>query len=567
MVATSVTWTGYGEQAYTVLRSLVTDIKGNDPLRQVTVLVPTQLCGVITRRTLARGIATRPGVAGLAVLTVDRLAEHLAAPALAGSRRRPITDPVLAAAWRSALIADPGVFAEVAGHSATVVALVNAHRQLREVDSEAHDAIAGSGEPIAVDLVRLHREVAALLGPDWYDVPDLRRAAIQALRDRPALGEEIGAVVVFLPQDLPAGATALVEELTASGEVRTIAGLTNDHHADAGVLRSIRSSSTEAMSARATGRRAADRVTHASDADDEARCVVRMVTAALASTSAHRVAVLYGSSRPYARLLAEHLDAAEIRWNGPGVRPTVERTLPRALLDLLSLPDHGWRRDEVLGVLSAAPVRTADGNRVPASRWERISRIAGVVADGDWDTRLKAYATQERAAADEEKSAEAPRQGLINRRERDAASAEQLQDFVADLRSRLQHGASLHRWSELAGWALDTFHALVGDIDAGGWLPQDEAQAAERVTRILANLASLDTIEPTADLAGLRLALELELADDLQRHGRFGDGILVAPMSAAVGLDADAVFVVGFAEDLLPGRCALIRCCRTGCGC
>ena len=114
---------------------------------------------------------------------------------------------------------------------------------------------------------------------------------------------------------------------------------------------------------------------HASDADDETRCVVRMVTAALASTSAHRVAVLYGSARPYARLLAEHLDAAGIRWNGSGVRPTVERTLPRALLDLLALPDHGWRRDEVLGVLSAAPVRGGDGNRVPASRWERISRI------------------------------------------------------------------------------------------------------------------------------------------------------------------------------------------------
>jgi ATP-dependent helicase/nuclease subunit B len=554
MVAASVTWTGYGQQAYAVLRSVVADVKGGDPLRPVTVLVPTQLCGVITRRTLARGVADRPGVAGLAVLTVDRLAERLAAPMMAGSGRRPVTDPVLAAAWRSALSADPGVFAEVAGHSATVVALVDAHRQLREVGSEAHDAVAGSGEPIAVDLVRLHREVAGLLAPDWYDVPDLRRAAVQALRERPALGEEVGAVVVFLPQDLPAGATALIGHLATVGEVRTIAALTNDPRADAGVLHSIQSSSSDARPDRAVGGRTASRVAHASDADDESSCLVRMVTAALGSVPAHRVAVLYGSARPYARLLAEHLDAAGIRWNGSGVRPTIERTLPRALVDLLALPDQGWRRDEVLGVLSAAPVRTADGNRVPAARWERISRIAGVVADGDWDTRLKAYATQERAAADEEKAAEAPRQGLINRRERDASAAEHLQDFVADLRGRLHHGASLRRWSELADWALDTFQVLIGEIDAGGWLPREEAWAAERVIRILSGLAGLDPVEPTADLAGLRLAVELELAGDLQRHGRFGDGILVAPLSAAVGLDADAVFVVGLAEDLVPGR-------------
>jgi RecB family exonuclease len=358
-------------------------------------------------------------------------------------------------------------------------------------------------------------------------------------------------VVVFLPQDLPAGASALIEHLATVGEVRTIAALTNDPRADAGVLRSVRSPGADTPAAQ---RRTAGRVAHASDADDETRCVVRMVTAALATAPAHRVAVLYGSSRPYARLLAEHLDAAGIRWNGSGVRPTVERTLPRALLDLLALPDHGWRRDEVLGVLSAAPVRGADGSRVPASRWERISRIAGVVADGDWDTRLKAYATQERAAADEEKGAEAPRRGLISRRERDAAAGEELQDFVADLRRRLHHGASLHRWSELAGWALDTFHGLLADPDAGGWLPPDEARAADRVNRILTGLAGLDTVEPTADLAGLRLALELELVDDLQRHGRFGDGILVAPMSAAVGLDADTVFVAGLAEDLVPGR-------------
>jgi len=35
---------------------------------------------------------------------------------------------------------------------------------------------------------------------------------------------------------------------------------------------------------------------------------------------------------------------------------------------------------EVLALLAQAPVRGPGGYRVPAARWERISRAAGVVA-------------------------------------------------------------------------------------------------------------------------------------------------------------------------------------------
>ena len=162
--------------------------KTGDPLAPVTVLVPTQLCGVAARRALAHGVGERAGVAGLSVLTVDRLAERIAAPALVGSGRRPATGPVLAAAWRRALDEDPGVFGPVAGHRSTVRALAEAHRELREVDAAALDVIAGSREPIAVDLVRLHRRVVTLLAADWYDTKDLRETATATLRRRASAG-------------------------------------------------------------------------------------------------------------------------------------------------------------------------------------------------------------------------------------------------------------------------------------------------------------------------------------------------------------------------------------------
>jgi ATP-dependent helicase/nuclease subunit B len=58
------------------------------------------------------------------------------------------------------------VFVPVAEHPATVRALAAAHRELLEVEEAALDAIAGCGEPVASDLVRLHRRVTGLLAAD-----------------------------------------------------------------------------------------------------------------------------------------------------------------------------------------------------------------------------------------------------------------------------------------------------------------------------------------------------------------------------------------------------------------
>jgi hypothetical protein len=95
---------------------------------------------------------------------------------------------------------------------------------------------------------------------------------------------------------------------------------------------------------------------------------------------------------------------------------------------------------------------------------------------------------------------------------------------------------------------------LFGDVGDETRLPEGEARAAETVARVVSGLAELGAVEPVADLAALRLTLGLELAGDLPREGRFGAGVLVAPLGSAIGLDADVVFAVGLAEELVPGR-------------
>ena len=74
-------------------------------------------------------------------LTLFRLAERLGAASLAAAGRRPVSTPVLAQAVRAVLAADPGVFAPVADHPATELALVAATRELAGLS----DACAGCG--------------------------------------------------------------------------------------------------------------------------------------------------------------------------------------------------------------------------------------------------------------------------------------------------------------------------------------------------------------------------------------------------------------------------------------
>ena len=197
-------WVAYGAPAYEELRRVIGRVKAADPMAPVTLIVPSNLCGTIARRTLAATLRDegRRGVAGLTILTLDRLAELVAAPQLTAAGRRPATAPVLAAAWRRELAADARSFEPVAQHPATVRALAEAHRALRDLSAAALDGLAATGT-LPADVVELHRRVADRLAGRWYDVHDLRAAARRLLDERatPTLGQ-LGTVVLFLPQDL-----------------------------------------------------------------------------------------------------------------------------------------------------------------------------------------------------------------------------------------------------------------------------------------------------------------------------------------------------------------------------
>jgi RecB family exonuclease len=558
-------WVRYGTEAALALRAEIARIKTDEPLAPVTVVVPSNQVGVSTRRLLASGAVgpisgAGPGLIGITFVTPYRLAELLGAPSLAAQERRPVSVPVLGAAVRQALAAAPRDFGPVASHAATETALVAAHRELRDLDPVGLSALAASSRR-AHEVVRVHQAARALLAERWYDEEDLMAAAATAVLDGQA-PPDLGSVVVHLPQRLTRHAAQLLVALGERGELTVLAGATGIAKADADVVRSVSRLDVvlgpppaepvlaDTVSPDRTG------ILTASDADDEVRAAVRTVVDAVrGATSLDRIAVLYAAQEPYGRLLQHHLEAADVLTNGTATLPLSGRLAGRTLLGLLALPSSGLRRQDVFAWLSGAPI-LHQGRWAPTTSWERISREAGVVAGrSDWDERLQHLADRRTEVADrieaEAREDDDTDRRVIRHRE-DAERALALRSFVLGLADRLAAASVPMTWSERVQWTKRLLTSVLGGPSRRTAWPEAERRAAERLVLALDRLTVLDDLEGPVDLDVFTRALVVELEGDLGRVGRFGEGVLVGPVSMGVGVDLDLVVVVGMAEGTFP---------------
>jgi hypothetical protein len=561
----TVTWLGYGRSAAEELRSAIRSAKGDEPLAPVSVVVPSNYVGVATRRLLASGTfgkvcGTGIGVAAVSFLTVYRMAELLGSSRLAGETKRPVSTPVIAAALRASLAERPGIFAPVAGHEATESALIAAYRELRDLSEGALRSLAGRSDR-AADVVRLHRAARARLEVAWYDEEDLIDSAVELLRTDEAAVSSLGTVIVYLPERLSRHGGQLLKAVADRGDLVVIAGTTGDARSDAEVELSVRRITgsgaerpSEGIDPMAVVSAERTRIVTVSDCDEEVRAAVRaVIDAARAGTPLDRMAILHASSEPYARLAHEQLAAAGVALNGAAVMPLTARVVGRTLLQLMELPESGFRREDVFAWLAGARLR-GDGGTIPVTAWERLSRDAGVVGGRhDWDRRLATLAEDfDAKAASAAADPEAPA-WMAERNQSDAARARQLREFVLALIDDLAEAAArLRPWGERVTWARRHLDKLFGgERRRAGW-PMAEQKAAERVERALDRLAALDQVEESVGLDIFTRTIELELDADLGRVGRMGEGVLVGSIFMGVGLDLDLVVILGLAEGLFP---------------
>jgi RecB family exonuclease len=553
----------YGPQAALALRDAIVEAKAGDALAPVTVAVPSNYAGLSLRRRLGSGelslaaVSGRDGLVNVRFLVLARVAELLGAPSLAAQGRRPLTAPVRAEAIRAALAADPGLFRDVAEHTATERSLDATFRDLRQAPPEALDAVAHRS-PRAEQVVRLFLDFRRRTAT-YYDEEDLTLAAAEAVRNRSPALRDVGHVVLYLPRRLSPGERTLVEALAATGGLTAIIGLAGDAEADASARRLAAQLERVLGPAEEGAPQSAPvgtQIVAVTDAEEEVRTALRLIMERLAAgTPLHRMAVLYPSAQPYALLAHEQFHAAGVPHHGPSVR-TLAQTLPgRTLLGLLRLREADFRRDAVMDWLSAAPLlERAGGSYAPAQRWEALSRSAGVVRGASqWRDRL---ARHRRVLEKKREALERMDEGddwQFQRIKIDLEQVERLARFIDELVAGVE-AAGRSTWAEFAPWARGLLQRYLGGEGHRRDWPDDEVEAYRAVEEALDALSALVDLRERTNETTFRRALERELEAPAARVGRFGDGVFVGRISDAMGTDFDVVCLVGMTEGLLPPR-------------
>lgn len=548
------------------IRDAIEVAKAGDPLDPVTVVVPANLAGLSLRRLLGSGsLDHQPrlgpvGIANVSFTTPFQLASRLAAPELARSGARPLTTAVLAAAVRHVLAVDPGRFGEVAAHVATETALVRAYGELTELDRDQLTALAERGTARTADLIRFVRAVAAYLeseaDPAFHDEYAVFDTAGRLL-DSGAEGLE--PIVLAGPFSSGQSTLRFLRRLASSASIAAVVALTGDSEVDADSVSQV----AEVVGMRVGVREAATplptTMIPAADSDDEVRAIVREVLArAAAGSSFERMAVFTPVTNPYARTLREHFDAAGIPTAGADHRRLSDSMTGRLigrLLDLARHPGEGadrrFERQNVLALVDAGPIRGPSG-RVRSGSWETVSRRAGVVGGlDDWDTKLRAHADRLRDEIADPRNAERS-SGFFASRQREAAVADEMGEFVRWLYARTAGAEIGSSWEARSRWLAGLLAEILPPANARARWPEVELDAADRIEQVLARVAVLDAVEPGAGWGSFARAIELELDAPMGRRGRFGTGVLLAPLASAAGLDVDHVFVLGLAEGLCP---------------
>lgn len=526
--------------ATATLRELIWNLRGDDPLCPVTVIVPSALAGA----TLRRGLSPN-GLAGVRFTSLPQYIDGVLTAAGRSARRR-------TGARRRALVAH----ALGGSRWAAEVYPTGTLRMFDALLAELDDADLPPGEDLgAGDVLAVYRRYRSLLPPEEHLLPADNAAALV-----PPLGEP---VVLHLPRRLTAAELRFCRAL--GDRLHVILGFTGEPNADIDT-RQLSEAFTGWLTRAATlvpaPRPSRIELSVDIDAEEEIRQAVRRTLEHLTDEThrADRVALAYRSAIPYARLCHEQLTAAGLPHHVPQQRTLAQTVAGGVLLGFLALPDSDFSRPDMALWWASAPLRSTSGARVTATRWDRLSREAGATRGRRvWTTRLGDALERAREAIDDADTEQAE----YRRRRVDDLSA--LLAEMAELFDAHDALAAATTWTEasLRCRGVLTRH-LGGPQHVGRWASQSsgradttvfaEQAAYQSVTRVVTALAALDGTQPYDGLTSFRQVLDAELARPVRESSGLGRGVLVAPLADLVGADLDLLLVVGMTEGSFPPR-------------
>jgi ATP-dependent helicase/nuclease subunit B len=551
--------TGQPAALMAALAERIRELRGQDPLEPITVLVGTSL----QRPHLARSLAARlGGHANVRILMPGDLALLVGAPQLVAAGRRalpPLADRVLLA---EVARAHSGYFAPVAETPGFGEALYRLVRELRGAGYDladltplldgATDAPEKAGA-LSEILARFEERRAGFYGPDdalGVADPDrldgLGLLVWGVLDIAPALERLVVAVGnrmpvdVYVP-DVPAAADAplraLKERLTNRAAAQAIPSLDSKHTALAQVCaRLFAPPAAPALAPDGTVR-----LVSAPDPAREARAAARACLAwAEEGVPFWDMAVAYRHGEAYRPLVEAVFIEAGIPVYLHEGSPLAERPVGRQTLALFALYESDFSRQSVMDFLTDArlPAELHDEfGGVPAARWDSISRQAGVVGGADqWVQRLETLRAELTRNGDEDQP------DWVAER---IADVDTLARFITDLHARLD------AYPRRAPWAvqLDFLEQLLSRYVKGG----------EEIVEALRGLERFTALEEQVDferfLDVVRRAVEtLRSEDVLEGHaGAFARrGVNVVAVNSLPGIEFARVWILGASERSFP---------------
>lgn len=542
------------------LADRVAELRREDPLSPITVLVGTSL----QRPFLARSLAARlGGHASVRILMPGDLALLLGAPALVAAERRalpPLADRVLLA---EVAREHPGYFAPVAETPGFSEALFRLVRELRGAGYDLSDLgplLAGATDAqekavaLAEILARFEARRTGFYGPDDAlaaanpDLLDGLGLLVWGVLDlQPAMERLLRRIAgrlpvdVYLP-DVPAAADAPLGALRQ----RLAAGESTSHTLHAPVpdtaLDRVRRRMFSPPAGPATSPDGTLRLVSAPDPAREVRAAARACLEwAQEGVRFWEMAVAYRHGEAYRPLVEAVFIEAGIPLYPHEGSPLAERPVGRQTLALLDLYESDYSRQSVMDFLTDARLpqelhEEYDG--IPATRWDSVSRQAGIVAGVEqWGQRLQLLQDDLRG---EDETEDQP-QWVADR----IADADKLARFIDDLSRRMAAHPVRAPWSE----QLDFLEGLLSRYVKGGEEVVKALRGLERFT------ALEDEVAFERFLEVVQRAIETLRSEDVLQGdpGAFARrGVNVVAVNSLPGIAFARVWILGAAERAFP---------------
>ena len=555
-----ITTVPIGPAALSSLVQAVADAQASDPFARVVVITD--------HRDVAQSVRHRlgaPGTVNVTVQTGRHLAKELSNPA-----GRQLPRLLEAQAVRHVAEADANRMGfDAAGCRRFYRSLATAFREMAERPDVADEAATGEPDDTSRLAERLYGDYRAEVGARGYYLPsELPHMAVAALNDHWGKGRE-PAVIYYLPRRLSVGDVELARALLARGKCRVIAGLVGDEGADSPVLELLGSQRAGAA-ANIPGvdplrqRAEADSlsIVVAPDPEEEVRSVLRSIVAD--DKPFHRIAVIYRQDNPYASLLRQEFDFAEIPYSGVDHRRLADTPAGRLLQGLTDLaeelngPGGTIDRERLIEWFTSTPVRWPREPRAgddaprsitaPAASWANLARNARASGTIEhWKGRLSAYLAQMEPQA-EAVHGDDDDNPFMRRLRREVA---ELREFVERLAAALSNlsTASDREWSS-ASQGLETLLATYRWVVAG-----ESEEDLRRIDELVGGLSSLSEWGIDYSTEALREAVREGLQSPVSKRGRqVGSGVYVGPPTGIAGADYDVVYILGMVERQFPPR-------------